>query len=140
VQAFLPYSNFKQSAQCLDRSRLGKQRVEVLQMLKALTGETKGWANHSATRMWRGHTNALVLYGLAVCDEWILRGYKDTCYEKIKSYFDHANTKDMPSWLGNEALHASHRSNLLRKDKEFYSQYGWTEPDDLPYVWPVPLA
>ena len=43
----------------------------------------------------------------------------------------------MPPWLGNEALHASHRSNLLRKDPGFYGRYGWTEPADLPYVWPV---
>lgn len=43
----------------------------------------------------------------------------------------------LPPWFGNAALHASHRSNLLRKDATFYGQYGWTEKDDLPYVWPV---
>jgi hypothetical protein len=42
-----------------------------------------------------------------------------------------------PPWLGDEGVHASHRSNLLRKDREFYSKYGWAESDDLPYVWPV---
>jgi hypothetical protein len=42
-----------------------------------------------------------------------------------------------PPWLGDEAFHASHRSNLLRKNPEWYGQFGWTEPDDLPYVWPV---
>ena len=30
MQTFLPYSNFKKSAKCLDRQRLGKQRVEAL--------------------------------------------------------------------------------------------------------------
>jgi hypothetical protein len=34
-------------------------------------------------------------------------------------------------------LHDSHRSNLLRKDPQWYGQFGWTVPDDLPYVWPV---
>ena len=43
----------------------------------------------------------------------------------------------MPLWLGHSELHASHRSNLLRKDKSFYSQYNWNESADLPYVWPV---
>jgi hypothetical protein len=38
--------------------------------------------------------------------------------------------------LGDEAFHASHRSNLLRKDRDYYGAFGWTEPDDLPYVWP----
>jgi hypothetical protein len=41
-----------------------------------------------------------------------------------------------PPWLGDERLHASHRSNLLRKDPEHYGQFEWTEPDDLPYWWP----
>lgn len=52
VQTFLPYPDFAQSAQCLDRQRLGKQRVEVLQLLKALKGESKGWKNHPAAKMW----------------------------------------------------------------------------------------
>ena len=140
MQAFLPYPNFEQSAASLDRARLGKQRSEVLQMVRALCGERKGYANHAATRMWRGHTNALVLYGLAICTEWKSRGYKDTCYEKILAYFDETQTQEMPFWFGDEALHASHRSNLLRKNLDFYSQYGWAEPDNLPYVWPVPLT
>lgn len=36
MQTFLPYKSFEQSAACLDNKRLGKQRVEVLQILKAL--------------------------------------------------------------------------------------------------------
>jgi len=46
----------------------------------------------------------------------------------------------LPLWLGNEELHASHRSNLLRKAPLWYGQFGWTEPDDLPYIWPVPTS
>jgi hypothetical protein len=42
-----------------------------------------------------------------------------------------------PAWLGDESIHASHRSNLIRKDPKFYAQYGWSEGPDLPYVWPV---
>jgi hypothetical protein len=45
-----------------------------------------------------------------------------------------------PPWLGNPYFHAAHRSNLLRKDAEkgwgWYCNFGWEEPDDLPYVWP----
>jgi hypothetical protein len=43
----------------------------------------------------------------------------------------------MPPWWGDPAFHASHRSNLLRKDPVWYGQFGWAEPPDLPYVWPV---
>jgi hypothetical protein len=48
----------------------------------------------------------------------------------------------LPSWLGDEDLHRSHRSNLIAKDPGFYrhrftERFG-AEPDDLPYVWPEP--
>lgn len=135
MQTFLPYPSFSESARVLDRQRLGKQRVEVMQLLKALR-DGGGWANHPATKMWRGHTRYLALYGLAICDEWISRGYKDTCRERIAFEFSrHCGVP--PAWLGDPEFHASHRSNLLRKAPEHYSQFGWTEPDDLEYVWPV---
>lgn len=38
MQTFLPYSNFAESAKILDRYRLGKQRVECLQIFKTLKG------------------------------------------------------------------------------------------------------
>ena len=36
MQTFLPLPTFAASAQCLDRARLGKQRVETLQFAHAL--------------------------------------------------------------------------------------------------------
>ena len=36
MQTFLPFADFSKSAACLDDKRLGKQRVECLQILKAL--------------------------------------------------------------------------------------------------------
>ena len=38
--------------------------------------------------------------------------------------------------LGDERLHTSHRSNLLRKAPEWYGQFGWTEAPDMAYWWP----
>ena len=40
-----------------------------------------------------------------------------------------------PYWLGKESFHSSHRANLLRKDYEYYSKFGWKENPELPYVW-----
>ena len=40
MQTFLPYPDFKKSASCLDYKRLGKQRVEGLQILNAIQGDT----------------------------------------------------------------------------------------------------
>ena len=36
MQTFLPYPDFAESAKVLDNKRLGKQRVECLQIMKAL--------------------------------------------------------------------------------------------------------
>jgi hypothetical protein len=36
VQTFLPYPDFERTAEVLDDRRLGKQRVEVLQILNAI--------------------------------------------------------------------------------------------------------
>jgi hypothetical protein len=77
MQTFLPFPSFEQSLQSLDYRRLGKQRVETKQILMALLGESKGWVNHPATKMWRGHEHALAEYGLLSCREWKSRGYKD---------------------------------------------------------------
>ena len=50
-------------------------------------------------------------------------------------HIPHIRNFDMPDWIGDERIHKSHRSNLLRKDGEFYKQYGWTEPTDIEYHW-----
>lgn len=141
MQTFLPSPSYDESARVLDNKRLGKQRVETKQILLALPKTEGGWINHPATKMWRGHEISLCQYGLAMCWEWQRRGYKDSLYDffaaALAQYEEDGRTFLPPPWLGEDEVHASHRSNLLRKDREFYSQYGWAESDDLPYVWPV---
>ena len=141
MQTFLPNKSFKISAQMLDNKRLGKQRVEVLQILKALTLEKYGWKNHPATKMWVGHLNELVQYGTEICLEWRTRGFKDTCLEKIQAFHQYDIEQTMPEWWGNEALHSSHRANLIRKDYVHYSKFNWAEMKSdylgTSYYWPV---
>ena len=141
MQTFIPYDDFYKSAQCLDRQRLGKQRVETLQILNALAGLSKGWVNHPATKMWRSHEPALVEYGIAICQEWKMRGYKDSCEEKIwqvsKNFRPNKGFTLLPPWWGSDKVHDSHKSKLIQKDSEWYSQFGWSVPHDLEYVWPV---
>lgn len=143
VNTFLPVHDFEESAQILDYRRLGKQRVEALQIVKANLGLTKGWVNHPAAVMWRGHEASLISYGAAMCAEWINRGYKDTCMDQFLGFMNNLIQTDDPSldagpppWLGDPLVHESHQSNLLRKDAEYYGQYGWTVPDTMPYHWP----
>ena len=139
MQTFLPYANFLESAKSLDNKRLGKQRVEVLQMLNKINGLTKGkgWTNHPCTKMWQNNPNALVEYGVTICEIWRAKGFKDTCMEKISKHFKSNETKQMPSWLGRMDIHISHQSKLIQKDPVFYKSKFPNAPDNLEYVWPV---
>ncbi len=149
----MPYADFARSAVVLDNVRLGKQRVETLQIMQVLTRlrwdnnsgvieafEPKGWRTHPVVLMWRGFAGALMGYQSAVCSEWAERGFTDTCAVKTagllaESGFPTAATP--PPWLGEPALHLSHRSNLVRKDPRLYGPRFVGVPADLPYVWPV---
>lgn len=135
MQTFLPYANFTASAKALDNRRLGKQRVECLQILKALTEPTYGWKNHPAVKMWQGCEGSLANYARAVCEEWRARGFRDTCLEKIAAFTGPLG--DM-AWITPE-LCRSHQSNLIRKDAAFYSPQFPGVASDLPYVWPTKL-
>ena len=134
MQTFLPYPDLLQSVRVLDYRRLGKQRVETYQVLNILLDRTptKGWRNHPVTRMWTGYEEALKLYQNFTIEEWVKRGYKNTMQMEEINY-KHIT---LPSWFGSKELHRSHRSNLLRKDYQYYSQY-FDEPSDLEYYWPV---
>lgn len=139
VQTFLPYPDFRASARALDVRRLGKQRVEAMQVLNALGRTSGGWINHPAVKMWRGYEDALRLYTCVMCDEWRRLGFADTVREKVLAGCDLPVPEDVryPPWLGDPALHRSHQSNLIRKDAAFYGPRFPGVPDDLPYHWPV---
>lgn len=137
MQTFLPVENFSLSMSFLDNVRLGNQIYREGKTL--LDGK---WPNHPACKMWVGHERTLAYYCLSGVQEMLTRKYwKDEVIVRWHSYFQDkiAALPDTgpPSWLGDDKLHSSHRSNLLRKDPEHYGKFGWQEPDNLPYVWPV---
>ena len=136
MQTFLPYKSFEKSAKVLDWRRLGKQRVEGMQIIKAITGEKrldgkpyKGWINHPASVMWKPYPEALKHYTNIMITEWMRRGYNNNM-----KFYD-VNNMVKPHWIGKEEFHSSHRANLLRKDREYYSQFNWKENPENPYVW-----
>ena len=134
MQTFLPYPSFYDVAHALDDKRLGKQRVEGLQIINVITTPNYigGWMNHPAVNMWRGYENALKMYTNVIITEWKRRGYQNTM-----QLYEVETPVLLPWWLGDEHFHNSHKSNLLRKFPEYYRQFGWGVPDDLPYYWPV---
>lgn len=137
MQTFLPYADILASVEVLDRQRLGKQRVEALQILNAILGKSTGWRNHPATRMWRANPRTLAYYGMAACREWTRRGYRDEQFPKFDAIFHSLPDEPMPDWFGSVEFHQSHQSNLVRKLPSHYRAFFPDIPDNLPYVWPV---
>jgi len=137
VQTFLPFSDFKKSAECLDNKRLGKQRLECTQLLKVLECKKSnikvGWMNHPAALMWCGYEEALKAYTNECLIAWINKGFKNTIQFFKVSEIIH------PWWFGNEDFHRAMRSRLIVKKEEFYLPLF---PEDKnfnngKYFWPV---
>lgn len=84
---------------------------------------------------------SLAEYGIAICDEWIGRGYNDSMRQRLSDIFlkceSDGLTSEKPWWLGDPDIHRSHQSNLLRKDFEYYAKFFDGVPADLEYVWPA---
>jgi hypothetical protein len=161
MQTFLPYADATATARCLDDQRLGKQRVEAMQVLSIInmmtwdpsvgsyvvSGKVSPYAHHPVVKMWRGHCGYLVFYTREICREWRRRGFLDSVESRLMSnfgWFLSSGTVPTPPWLGDPRLHASHRSILLAKDRFHYQQFGWKEEPAVrgsnerwPYFWPT---
>jgi hypothetical protein len=163
MQTFVPITtSFEDIAKVLDNKRLNKQALEGWQILMTLLeldpqGEhraPRGWVNHPAVRMWRGHEMALYYYIQCMVDEWKQRGYKSTIGDKAKATVMRAvklgiiTDENMfnPQWMRYQPQYreiaSSHRRALLSKEYEWYSQFGWPEdtgsrPETYDYIWPV---
>lgn len=162
MQTFLPYPNFEQSAKCLDNKRLGKQRIEGLQILDALYRgpfsctncrqpsitchcshrniRATPWYNHPATQLWKGYELQLCFYVQNVIDEWKSRGFKDKCEEKLEFFLSHYefSSSTLPWFIGLTEFHNSHKAALLAKYPEHYSQFNWDVEPEVKYLWKRP--
>jgi hypothetical protein len=152
MQTFVPYADFQASARALDTKRLGKQRVEVIQIVRALTVPGYAWSQHPAVLMWKGYEEALGRYGLTMCEVWLELGFGDTCaatiaadltsfgISEIRGETELAAAGALPPWLFDVAVQESHQSALVRKDPEFYRKLFPDVRPDIDYVWPVRSA
>jgi len=161
MQSFLTdTSSFALVASHLDNKRLHKQTLEAWQCLMTMCEldpdgnhrTPKGWSNHPVVKMWRGHETLFVSYISATYFEWKSRGFKSTLLEKTYRTYDTAVALNrissdlvLPRWMENteyfEALCSTHRTALLCKNYEWYSQFNWAEntgkaPSTYDYIWP----
>lgn len=161
MQTFLTTTtSFKATAQTLDNKRLNKQALEAWQILmtnlqldpQGNFRQPKGWYNHPATKMWRGHETALYQYIQQMVIEWKSRGFNSTIGDKAKATMLRAQELGLvdlteikfPKWMQDTEHFAriaeSHRKALLVKNYEWYSQFNWSEDTGAPesdyeYVW-----
>lgn len=135
MQTFLPELDFFTCALILDNKRLGKQRLEAMQILNAMYNPKNHWYNHVAVRMWRGWEDCLKYYA-----NWVIREWKKRGFENNMKFYQIPDLLQVPDWLMDERLHKSHKCNLMRKHPDYYRQFGWTDIDvEAPYWWPVAL-
>lgn len=144
---FLPYADFTLSARCLDWRRLGKQRVEALQIINSFTRSNNAYSNHPTAKMWEGSFSYLLAYYNAMVSEWEMRGYNNNMrlfpipryidLEGDRQYMDRHTPYGGPWWLGWEPFHSSHRATLLSKDALYYMQFNWKEKPEYGYLWPT---
>ena len=96
--------------------------------------------------MWEGHLMSLIDYYHMSLFVFEKRGGNNillkpfSAPDLVNLFYnkkDLFNSMDPPKWFGKNDFHASHRSNLLRKDPTYYGRYGWRENSNLPYIWPV---
>lgn len=93
MQTFVPFPDLRRTAEVLDDRRLGKQRVEALQIIRALTRATYGWKRHPAVRMWEGHVEALALYAA------VHRSHRSSLLRKDPEHYRHRFEPDLPDDL-----------------------------------------
>lgn len=144
MQTFLPYPDFVESAGVLDNKRLGRQRMEVIEILDILHevhNPTEGWRNHPSVQMWRKYEVSLCEFGLIVCEEWKARGNKDTAIPKLEAHLDWATSgnyrMEKPPWFGNQEFHLGQKAHLIRLDPDFYWPKFPKISPNFPRVWPV---
>jgi hypothetical protein len=143
MQTFLISDNPEKTAKILDYRRLGKQRVETIQILNSLLNLNegkRGWKNHPAVKMWRGYEPYLLkVYLKSIIGEWVDRGYKnEKCAIRYKELYNVLKDKEIvePEWFSEEFFN-SHKSNLIRKKPDYYRKYWKDIPDNIEYIWPV---
>ena len=94
-------------------------------------GITKGWVNHPAALMWKGHTCFLAKYMNTMIDEWVARGYQNNMQK-----LPHCGKPCPPWWWGWAPIHLSHQASLNRKKPDYY-KYEVGIYANYGYVWPT---
>jgi hypothetical protein len=141
MQTFLPYADIGRSLESLERYALWRQVIEASQLIHIVEQGTGPFIRHPFARMWKRDVNVLIHYynyalltALTKYKIKMLMRYETVDHPSIETVGGITRLICKPVWLGDEALHSSHRSRLLQTDAEFYSQYGWKDDPRAPML------
>lgn len=136
MNVFVPYPQVLNIAKCLDAKRLNKQIVEANQIIDAIEGTSKAWANHPVVLMYTPHKEWLSYYCKCLT-EWRLHVKALKASHKSPIYTEEVNTMShfkqaqsysslcdriRPSWL-TEKYCDTHKVRLHTKDPEYYKDF-----------------
>lgn len=146
MQVFVPSHNIFECARVLDNKRLRNQIFETNGILSIIHNRPKvdgsprrGYMNHPAVLQWKHWPGYLSSYNMACIQEMEKRGVVPDAYRLIAESFE--SDELCPTWWGDESVHSTHRSRLLQKNPEHYTQFGWSEQYEEPqsYWWAIPV-
>lgn len=148
---WLTHMSYGKTARALDDRTLGHQRVEAFELFDALLGGgDESLLRRPVAKMWVGCEYALGVYGMLMCMEWTnSRGCADSLFFKFYNAIQEIKKEEQdfsyvePPWFRDVDVLRSHRSNLIRRQREhgtgqhYLDQFGKKTPDSMPYLWPV---
>ncbi len=106
----MPTSNFNEVASMLSIKDLKYMRIVSLRVLSKLLDTNL--SRRKAVRMWKGHIQALIRYGIAIAEEIVSRGGSDTSMIKFQEILVPGRYYK-PIWVYWPKLQASHRAYLV---------------------------
>lgn len=162
IQTWLPHANLLASAAALHPDDLARQRIHNWQLISLLSCYLVSdenlwhccWREHPLVLQWKNYLPFLMEYNRAVAKVYnrgsatggqlMPASQPDPVLTQCEELFDaaveagacDAEVSFVPGWIGNAGYHASHQSNLVRKNPEFYSNLFPNVTENLKYVWP----
>lgn len=142
MQVFVPVKSLYDSAHILDNRRANNQINECNQIYRAAIGESKGWANHCITRLWKDDLVALMFFAWCLYFALIDKGKRPpTPYTKRVNGINVASLASngmedkikTPHFVKLKWWTDKMKSHLLSKDFCHYSQFGWEVPVESGY-------
>ena len=115
-----------ETADALDKRRLNKQIIECRQILAAIEGRSKAWANHPGVLMYLEHTSWLKNY---------LQCLEAARYEYMAANIYSINADKIRPHFHTEVYFSQMKRILYTKDNEYYKQWSHLGESDVNWYY-----